>query len=168
MPSGKRSTLIVAALTLSAFALTAAVSSARDLRTSSDAAHTDSAAVASTINSFHAALSAGDSTRALGLLASDVTILESGGAETRADYRSHHLVEDIAFAKAVKSEPGPLKVTIDGNTAWTIGTSLTKGEFNGRQINSAGAESTVLTRTKTGWKIRSIHWSSRAVRKAVA
>ncbi len=167
MPSATRSRLLLAGTTLALFALTAAVSSARVLRSSGAAAHADSAAVVSSINSFHDALSAGDSTRALGLLAHDVTILESGETETRADYRSHHLVEDIAFAKAVKSVPGPLRVTIEGNTAWTTGTSLTRGEFNGRQINSAGAESTVLTRTKTGWKIRSIHWSSRAVKKPV-
>lgn len=168
MPSAKRTILFLSGLTLAVFALAAAVSSTRDLQAAGDAVHADSAAVASAINSFHEALSAGDSTRALGMLASDVTILESGGTETRADYRSHHLGGDIAFAKAVKSESGPLKVTIDGNTAWTTGTSLTKGEFNGRPINSAGAESTVLTRTKTGWKIRSIHWSSRAVKKPVA
>ncbi len=168
MPFVTRSTLVVAALTLSAFALTAGASSARDRRSSGDAVHADSAAVVSAINSFHDALSAGDSTRALGLLAADVTILESGGAETKADYRSHHLVEDIAFAKTVNSVAGSLKVTIEGNTAWTTGTSVTKGEFNGRQINSLGAESTVLTRTKTGWQIRSIHWSSRAARKPVS
>ncbi|MEO6592374.1 MAG: nuclear transport factor 2 family protein [Gemmatimonadaceae bacterium] len=168
MPSGTRSRLVVAALTLSVFALTAGASSGRDLQAYGDGVHADSAAVVSAINSFHAALSTGDSTRALGMLASDVTILESGGLETKADYRSHHLVGDISFAKAVKSVPGPLKVTIEGNTAWTTGTSLTKGEFNGRQINSVGAESAVLTRTKTGWRIRSIHWSSKSVRKPVA
>ncbi|MEP6508773.1 MAG: nuclear transport factor 2 family protein [Gemmatimonadales bacterium] len=168
MPSTTRSIFFLAALTLAGFAFAAAASPSRDLRSSRAPARADSAAVVSAINSFHEALSSGDSTRALGMLASDVTILESGGTETKADYRSHHLVEDIAFTKAVKSEPGPLKVTIEGNTAWTTGTSVTKGEFNGRQINSAGAESTVLTRTKSGWKIRSIHWSSRAVRKPVA
>lgn len=168
MPSARRTILSLGGLTLAVFALAAAISPAWELRSSSDAAHADSSAVVSAINAFHEALSAGDSTRALGLLANDVMILESGGTETRADYRSHHLAGDIAFAKAVKSEPGPLKVNIEGNTAWTTGTSVTKGEFSGRQINSAGAESTVLTRTKTGWKIRSIHWSSRAVRKPVA
>jgi hypothetical protein len=95
------------------------------------------------------------------LLAQDAVILESGGMETRSEYLSHHLPGDIAFAKAVASTDGPVHVTIAGNTAWTAGTSTTQGTFNGRAINSTGAESMVLTKESAGWKIRSIHWSSR-------
>ena len=120
----------------------------------------DSAAVSKVINGFHNALATADSVGAMAALAGDVTILESGDVETRADYRSHHLSGDISFAKAVKSERGPLSVTVDGNTAWTTATSTTQGEFSGRQINSLGAESMVLTRSNGVWKIRSIHWSS--------
>ena len=61
----------------------------------------DSSDVAATVDRFHAALSAGDSTGALALLADDAVILESGGVETRDEYRSHHLPADIAFAQAV-------------------------------------------------------------------
>ena len=121
----------------------------------------DSAAAAKTVDDYHAALSRGDSARALALLAPDAVILESGGMETRAEYRSHHLGSDIAFAKAVKSERSPLVVRIDGNTAWTSSTSVTQGTFNGRAINSSGAESMVLTKGPDGWRIRAIHWSSR-------
>ena len=73
----------------------------------------DSAAVVATVGRFHAALAAGDSAAALALLAPDVTILESGGVETRDEYRSHHLPGDIAFARAVKSERGPMRVTVN-------------------------------------------------------
>ncbi|MCC6430757.1 MAG: hypothetical protein IT354_07590 [Gemmatimonadaceae bacterium] len=59
-----------------------------------------SAAVVRTITRFHQSLVAGDSTAAFDLLAANVTILESGGVETRADYRSHHLPGDIAYAQA--------------------------------------------------------------------
>ena len=123
---------------------------------------TDSSAVAAAVNGFHEALGAGDSLRALALLANDVVILESGEMETRAEYRSHHLSADIAFTKAVKSVQGTLKITISGNTAWAVSTSTTQGEYKGRKINSVGAESMVLTRSKQGWMIRSIHWSSRS------
>src|SRR5687768_16973675 len=64
---------------------------------------TDSTSVVSVIERFHAALSAGDSTGAMALLAPDAVILESGGVETRAEYQSHHLQGDIAFAKSMKS-----------------------------------------------------------------
>lgn len=124
----------------------------------------DSAAAAKTVDDYHAALSSGDSARALALLAPDAVILESGAMETRAEYRSHHLAGDIAFAKAVKSERGPLVVRIDGSTAWTSSTSVTQGTFNGRAINSSGAESMVLTKGPDGWRIRAIHWSSRTRR----
>lgn len=122
----------------------------------------DSAAVAGVVNRYHAALSAGDSAAALALLAPDVMILESGGVETRAEYRSHHLAGDIAFAKGVAGVRTPLQVHVVGDVAWTVGTSTTQGQYKSRQINSVGAESMVLSRTKEGWRIRSIHWSSRS------
>lgn len=129
-------------------------------------ASADSSAVAKAVNDFHSAISQGDSTAALALLASDAVILESGGVETRAEYRSHHLAGDIGFAKAVKSTDGPVGVTIEGNSAWTTRASSTQGTYNGRAINSVGAESMVLTKGPSGWKIRSIHWSSRNRRPA--
>ena len=126
----------------------------------------DSAAVAATVGRFHAALAAGDSVGALALLAPDVVILESGGVELRDDYRSHHLPADIAFARAVKGERSPLRVVVRGDVAWASGTSTTAGEFNGRQVNSTGAELVVLTRAAEGWRISAIHWSSRNRRPA--
>ncbi len=126
--------------------------------------HGDSAAVVAVVDSFHTALSTGDSVAALRLLAPDAVILESGSMETRAEYRSHHLAGDIAFSKAVKDKRGAMTVRVEGATAWTIGTSITEGQYNGRAINSAGAESMVLTKSANAWRIRSIHWSSRTRR----
>jgi len=130
-------------------------------RMTSPANPADSAAVVAVVNEFHNALSTGDSARALTLLSPNATILESGEAETRSEYRSHHLAADIAFARAVRSNRRPIRVTLNGTTAWTAGTSTTQGEFNGRAINSVGAESMVLTMDGSSWRIRSIHWSSR-------
>jgi len=121
----------------------------------------DSAAVARTVAAFHEALAAGDSAAALALLAPDAVILESGGRESLAEYRSHHLPGDIQFARAVPSTRGPMSVTIAGETAWTIGTSVTSGTMDGRTINSTGAELVVLSRIGGSWRIRAIHWSSR-------
>lgn len=124
-------------------------------------AQSDSAAIVSVIERFHEALAAGDSTAALALLAPDVTVLESGGVETRDEYRSHHLPGDIAFARAVPRTRAPIRVTIMGDAAWASSTSITQGEFRGRAINSTGAELIVLTRSGGSWLIRAIHWSSR-------
>jgi ketosteroid isomerase-like protein len=123
--------------------------------------NSDSATVAKVVNDFHHALSTGDSATALRLLSNDAVILESGDIETRSEYRSHHLPADIEFAKAVASKRGPLQVNVKGSVAWTAGKNTTRGEFKGRPIDSTGAESMTLTKEATGWKIRSIHWSSR-------
>jgi uncharacterized GH25 family protein/ketosteroid isomerase-like protein len=124
----------------------------------------DSAAVAEVVHRFHGALESGDSATALSLLAEDAVIQESGGVETRAEYRGHHLPGDIEFARAVRSERGPVRVRVAGDAAWASSTSTTQGEFRGRAINSAGAELMVLVRTPQGWRIAAIHWSSRARR----
>jgi len=120
----------------------------------------DSAAVAAVVNAFHSSLAQSDTAGALALLAQDVMILESGDVQTLAEYRSHHLAGDIAFTKAVPSTSGPLQVSIEGSTAWTVRTSITQGDYKGRAINSAGVESMVLTKSAGKWQIRSIHWSS--------
>ena len=129
-----------------------------------DVAQSDSAAVAAVVERYHRALESGDSVGALVLLTSDAVILESGGLETREEYRSHHLPADIAFARAVKSVRGPIRVVVRGDVAWAMSTSTAQGEFRGRPVNSASAELMVLTRTTDGWKINAIHWSSRSRR----
>ena len=121
----------------------------------------DSIAVSETIRQFHAALAHGDSAAALALLANDAVVLEAGGIESRAEYRAHHLPADIQFAAAVPARPGPLQVVLAGDVAWVASTSEVAGTFDGRPINSVGAELVVLTRSGTGWQIRAIHWSSR-------
>ena len=124
----------------------------------------DSQDVADAVGRFHAALAAGDSVAALALLSDDVTILESGGVESRTEYRSHHLPGDMAFARAIPSKRSGLAVRLRGEVAWVTSTSRTEGEFRGRKVNSTGAELAILSREPSGWRIRAIHWSSRASR----
>lgn len=159
MRSGLAITAVVCALTSVAPGATALAHDVSSV--SPGAVKSDSADVAAAVDRYHQALSTGDSAAALALLTDDALILESGGVETRAEYRSHHLPSDIAFARAVKSERGPVTVTVKGDVAWASSTSTSQGEFNGRAINSAGAELMVLIRTADGWKIAAIHWSAR-------
>ena len=122
----------------------------------------DSANVVQVVARFHAALASGDSAAALGLLDRDAIILESGAAETREEYRSHHLAADIEFARAVKGKQSVVLVRLSGNVAWVASTSTMKGQFVDRPISSDGAELVVLRRAENGWRIAAIHWSSRA------
>lgn len=124
----------------------------------------DSSDVAAVVRRFDELMAAGDSTGILGLLADDLTVLESGGMETRSEFRAHHLPADIEFARAVTSEQGPIVVRILGDVAWASSTSTVTGELRGRTISSVSAELMVLSRTPGGWKIRAIHWSSRSRR----
>lgn len=121
----------------------------------------DSAAVVDVVDRFHNALATGDSTTVLALLAPDVIILEAGGVETRDEYRSHHLPGDIAFARAVPGERKIVRVSIVDRVAWVSSTSVARGTYRDRPIDSIGAELVVLTKTLTGWRISAIHWSAR-------
>lgn len=123
----------------------------------------DSASAVKAVAEFQSALSRGDSAAVLALLASDVVILESGDAETRAGYRSHHLAADIGYARAIPASHVLVSAHVDGNTAWVSSTSVAQGQLNGKAVNSAGAELMVLTRAgaRSPWVIRAIHWSSR-------
>lgn len=143
--------LVIAATALAGLSGTAAAQEAMS----------DTFAVRATLHQFHEALAQGDSAAVLSLLADDAVILEAGGAETRAEYRAHHLPADIRFAASVPSKAGPMQVTLAGDVAWVTSTSEATGAFDGRPINSAGAELAVLTRSSAGWQIRAIHWSSR-------
>lgn len=121
----------------------------------------DSAAVLAVIERFHSALGAGDSLTAISLLAREVIILESGGIETRDEYRAHHLAGDIAFSQAIKADRKIVQVRVRGDVAWVSSVSVMQGSFRERPINAAGAELIVLTREADHWLISAIHWSSR-------
>lgn len=140
------------------------VSAANGTSGSAAAAAGDSSDVAAVVQRFDALLAAGDSAGVMALLAEDVVILEAGSLETRAEFRSHHLAADIAFAKAVKAEQGPIRVRVQGDVACASSTTAVEGEMRGRAINSVSAELMVFSRESDGWKIRAIHWSSRSRR----
>ena len=118
------------------------------------------AEAAATTARFHQLLARGDSAGAARLLAPDAVIQESGDLETRADYIAHHLGADIAFAKAVPSKRTVVQTRRESDVVWVVATSVTKGTFDGRPIDSRGAELMILTRSGRGWYIRAIHWSS--------
>ncbi len=157
MPSIRLRSLLPAAFALAAQGLAHPVSA--------QGGSADSASVARVVSDFHAALAAGDSARVAGLLAPDAVILENGAIETRDHYLGGHLRGDIAFAQAVSREPGPITVKVIGDAAYASSTSISQGQYRGREVNSTGAELMVLIRTAGDWRIAAVHWSSRARRQ---
>jgi ketosteroid isomerase-like protein len=118
-------------------------------------------AIIAAVDGFHEALKRGDAEAAMKMLAPDATILESGASQTREEYGREHLAEDIAFANATSSTRLTANVGWEAKAAWTVSTYRTNGSFEGKSIDIIAAELVVLTQTPDGWRIRSIHWSSR-------
>jgi ketosteroid isomerase-like protein len=116
------------------------------------------------VDAFHAGLKTGDTAGVMSLLASDALLLEAGGIETRAEYESKHLPADVEFEKSVTTSVMPYRVTVVGDAAWAVSTSEYKGTFRERPVDSVGVELMILSREAAGWRIRAIHWSSRARR----
>jgi len=121
--------------------------------------------VVAVVDAFHAALGSGNADAVLALLAEDVMVLEEGGAErSREEYAGHHLPSDMAFAAATEAGVTRRAAWIEGDVAWVLTEGRTSGQFNGRAVNRLTAETMILHRGADGWRIRHIHWSSRAPR----
>jgi ketosteroid isomerase-like protein len=125
-------------------------------------AGSDAAAVTAAVNAFHEGIRTGDSAAVAQLIAEDALMLEAGGTETRGEYLKNHLPADIEFEKAVSVTRSPIRVVVNGASAWATSTSAFTGTFQGKPVDSIGAELMILTREPVGWRIRAIHWSGRA------
>ncbi|OHT18826.1 nuclear transport factor 2 family protein [Edaphosphingomonas haloaromaticamans] len=113
------------------------------------------------VTAFHAALARGDQTAAASLLADDALIYESGGVErTKAEYASHHLPADAAFAKGTKRSVTRTTGNATGVVAWIASESTVTGTYKKRAINSRSTETMILRRENGVWRIAHIHWSS--------
>jgi ketosteroid isomerase-like protein len=115
-----------------------------------------------TVTGFHKALEQGDRAAALAALSDTVRIFEQGWVESsKAEYASHHLDSDIAFAKVVQNSTTDVDVQVDGMTAVVTRQGKTTGTFEGKPVDSIGLETMVLRKVDGDWKIVHIHWSSR-------
>ena len=115
-----------------------------------------------TVKRFHEALAAQNEEAVLELLAPDVLIFESGGAEfSREEYAGHHLGADMEFSAATAREITGQQAGQDGEVAWVLTRSSTAGTFRDKEINARGVETMLLRHSADGWRIIHIHWSSR-------
>ena len=117
--------------------------------------------VVAVVEQFAAALKSGDLKRAGDLLADDVLILESGGAEhSRQEYLDHHAPADAAFLKDAQIDVKRRTARVEGEFAWVGTESGLRTIRDGKPISLLTTETTVLKRTAGGWQIVHIHWSS--------
>ena len=132
----------------------------------------DSAAAVAAVEQFHAALTAGDSARAVSLLTDDVLILESGAIQTRVEYLGGHLGADMRASAGSKATRTLTKVTIQGDVAYIVSRSVAPAAAPPNtpppaagaapaNFVSETAELMIVSKTTDGWKIRAVHWSSR-------
>ena len=117
-----------------------------------------------TAKALHEALSSGDASRVKALLDPKVLILESGGAErSQAEYAAHHLKADMDFMKTVTYRLERQTGDTVGDLAWVASESRMTGASKEKPVDIQSAETLVLKKTSTGWKVVHVHWSSRPV-----
>jgi uncharacterized protein (TIGR02246 family) len=114
------------------------------------------------VDAFSAALQAGDLERVRALLADDVLVLESGGAERSKDeYFASHAAADAAFLRDAHVQVTHRSARVDGGMAWVGTESEMHVSKDGVALTLLGTETMVLARAADGWRIVHIHWSSR-------
>src|SRR3546814_12895590 len=98
---------------------------------------------------------------ALALLADDVLIFESGGAErSKAEYASYHLAADATFSQATAQTITHRTGRAEGDLASIATESTPVGTYQDRLINLIETETTFLSRQNNGWQIVHVNWST--------
>ena len=131
--------------------------------TASSADRIDAAAApaVAVVDAFSAALASLDVARAGGLLADDVLVLESGGAErSRAEYLAAHAGADALFLQQATVRRLRRSARAAGGLAWVATESQVTTQRDGKPVALRSTETMVLRRTSAGWRIVHIHWSS--------
>lgn len=114
------------------------------------------------VDQFSAALRAADFKRISDLLADDVLILESGGAErSRDEYLGHHAIADAQFLKGAQVQIKQRSARVEGALAWVGTESELHATKDGQPLTLLSTETMVLKKTGADWRIVHIHWSSR-------
>ncbi|MBF6024870.1 YybH family protein [Lysobacter niastensis] len=119
------------------------------------------------VEQFSKALQAADFKRVGELLAEDVLILESGGAErSREEYLGHHAISDAMFLKGAHVQVKQRVARVEGALAWVGTESELHATKDGKALTVLSTETMVLKQIGTEWRIVHIHWSSRTANAA--
>jgi ketosteroid isomerase-like protein len=107
------------------------------------------------------AIATGDVDTLRSLIAADVLIFESGGAETSlAEYEGHHMPADMAFMKSMDRELLSQRVIESGDSAIVVTRSRVRGMYKEKEIDLSSTETLVMKKEGGDWKVVHIHWSS--------
>ena len=124
-------------------------------------------AAVAVVEQFSAALHASDMPRVAALLAEDVLILESGGAErSREEYLGHHAGADAAFLKGAHVQVLRRTARVEGDLAWVGTESEVHATAAGKPLTLLSTETMILKKAGADWRIVHIHWSSRPKKAA--
>lgn len=125
--------------------------------------------VVAVVEQFSQALQAANYAKIGELLAPDVLILESGGAErSREEYLGHHAIADAQFLKDAHVQVLQRTARIDGGLAWVGTESELRTQKDGKPLTLLSTETMVLKKLPSGWRIVHIHWSSRTKKDTAA
>ncbi len=118
---------------------------------------------AKVVDAFHAALAGQDAAAAAALLSDGVLIFEGGYVErSKAEYASHHLGADAAYASAVPTSLVKRSGFADGDMALIASETRTTGTYKDKPVDRLSTDTMILKQEASGWRIVHIHWSSRA------
>ena len=121
------------------------------------------AEAARVVDAFHAALKAGETSRAASMMAPGVLVFEAGGAEaSRAAYGAEHLTADATFEKTALEEILRRTGAAAGHSAWIATEGRAQARAGEKVTDRLTTETMILARTADGWRIVHVHWSSRA------
>ena len=118
---------------------------------------------AKVVDAFHTALARQDTAGAAALLSESALIFEGGYVErSKAEYASHHLGADAAYASAVPTTLVKRSGFADGDMGWVASETRTTGTYKDKPVDRLSTETMILRKEASGWRIVHIHWSSRA------
>ena len=109
-------------------------------------------------SAFHSALQRGDRNAVLALLSADVTVTESGHTQSRKEYASGHLGQDIAFLKTAQVRQISMASMPMGESAMVGSESEIHTKGTGQSKILRSRELLTLKREGEGWKIVAVRW----------
>jgi ketosteroid isomerase-like protein len=109
---------------------------------------------------FQSALQHGDRAVVLALLAPDASVSEGGLVQTRDEYASGHLDDDIAFLKDARITPVSIASMPLGDSAMVGSESEISTSVKGKSVTLRSREILKIKRDGKNWKIVSVQWQS--------
>lgn len=123
-----------------------------------------SSAPAKIVDAFAVALTSKDARLVKKLLADDVVIAESGGAERGfAEYEAAHMGADMMFMSGVKERLVKRDEYLSGDFAVVVSEKEVAGEVMTKPVSSRVMETMVLKKDGESWRIQHIHWSTQSM-----